>query len=59
MTTETLVVVMDIQVACLDHMVDVGVVEAHTIITEGIMIGQIRVMMAPDGIHLPRMGMMD
>lgn len=59
MTTEILVVVMDIRVVCLDHMVDVGVVEAHTIIIEGIMRGQILVMMAPDGIHLPRMGMMD
>lgn len=59
-TTEILVVVMDIQVVCLDRMVDVGVDEAHTIIIEGIMSGQILVMMAaPDGIHLPRMGTMD
>lgn len=36
MTTEILVVVMDIQVVCLGHMVDVGVVEARIIIIEGI-----------------------
>lgn len=60
MITEMVAVEMDIQVAYLDHMVAVAVVEEH-ITTEEIapaMRGRILVMMLQHGVQIPKIGMM-
>ncbi|ONH94509.1 hypothetical protein PRUPE_7G019900 [Prunus persica] len=60
MITEMVAVEMDIQVAYLDHMVAVAVVEEH-ITTEEIapaMRGRILVMMLQHGVQIPKTGMM-
>lgn len=60
MITEMVAVEMDIQVAYLDHMVAVAVVEEH-ITTEEIapaMRGRILVMMLQRGVQIPKIGMM-
>ena len=61
MTTEMVVVGMDIQVDCLGHMVGEDGDEVHMAATEAMvqtMRGRIRGMVLPNGIQDPRMGRM-